>query len=80
MWIILSGLQAAQGTPHGRFLKSMFKAAASYMSLEHFDVVDASLMNFVKMQTWLRSARRDYVTVEPKPLAVKNLAYIHNYK
>lgn len=80
VWIILSGLQAAQSTPHGRFLKSMFKAAASYMSLEYFEVVDASLMNFVKMQTWLRSVRCDEGRGSEAPHVVDNLAYIHNYK
>jgi hypothetical protein len=80
VWIILSGLQAAQGTPHGRFLKSMFKAAAAYMSLDYFDVVDASLMNFIKMQTWLRSAEEDRETNGAMPLAVNSLAYMHNYK
>lgn len=79
VWVILSGLQAAQSTAHGRFLKSMFKAAIAYMSLEHFEVVDASLMNFVKMQTWLRSARGDSVS-GLTPQAVQSLAFMHNYK
>lgn len=80
VWIILSGLQAAQSTPHGRFLKSMFKAAVSYMSLDYFEVVDASLMNFVKMQTWLRTVRCDEVGNGETPQAADSLAYIHNYK
>jgi hypothetical protein len=79
LWVIVSALQAAQATPHGRFLKSMFKAASSYMAMEHFEVVDASLMNVVKVQRWLR-ASQTMKTVKDSIGSGKRLDYLHNYR
>ncbi len=53
LFILLSVIPAAQDTVYGRFLKSMLKAATSYISLEYWDVVDGSLMAFVRLQKWL---------------------------
>jgi hypothetical protein len=55
LFVILSAIPACQATPHGRFLKSMFKATSSYISLVYWDVVDGTLMSFVKLQRWLKN-------------------------
>lgn len=78
VWVILAGNQAAQETAHGRFLKSMFKAATSYMALDHFEVVDAALMNYARLQRWLRQGREVVVSlpdVMPAPMD-----FLHNYQ
>lgn len=59
LFIILAALPAAQETPHGRFLKSMFKTTSSYISMDYWDLVDASLMGFVRLQRWLRRGERE---------------------
>lgn len=79
LWILISGLQATQTTPHGRFLKSMYKAVVSYMAMEHFDVVDAALMGCVKVQRWLRDAHGDAEVKATQAGDVEELAYLHNY-
>jgi hypothetical protein len=55
MFIILSVLPSTQDTPHGRLLKSMFKTTSTYIGMDHWELVDAALMGFVKLQTWLRT-------------------------
>ncbi len=56
LFIILSALPAAQDTPHGRFLKSIFKTTSAYIGIgmDQWELVDAALMIFVKLQRWLR--------------------------
>jgi len=69
LFIILAAIPAAQDTAHGRFLKSMLKTTSSYIALEHWDVADASLMAFVRLQRWLRNGGVDTVNVgQPQPL------------
>jgi len=58
LWILLSAIQAAETTPYGRFLKSMVKGVMTYLAVDHWDVVDAAGMGFVRLQRWLRS--KDY--------------------
>jgi hypothetical protein len=53
LFIILSANQAAQNTPYGRFLKNMLKASSSYIALDNWEVVDGSLISFLKLQKWL---------------------------
>lgn len=53
LFIILSANQAAQNTPHGRFLKSMLKASSSFMALDDWHAVDGIFMGFLKLQRWL---------------------------
>jgi hypothetical protein len=55
LWVLLSAIQAAEMTPYGRFLKSMVKGVMTYLAVDHWDVVDAAGMGFVKLQRWLRS-------------------------
>lgn len=47
-------MPAAQETPYARFLKNMLKTTASYISLENWNIVDSTLMGFVRLQRWLR--------------------------
>ncbi|RDL37623.1 uncharacterized protein BP5553_05056 [Venustampulla echinocandica] len=54
LWILLSATQAAQNTPHGRFLKSMIKTSSFYIGLAEWPVVDGTFRAFVRMQRWLR--------------------------
>ncbi|KAE9362790.1 hypothetical protein N431DRAFT_490268 [Stipitochalara longipes BDJ] len=56
LWILLSGLQTSEHTLYGRFLKSMIKGVMTYLAVEHWDVVDAASMGFVKLQRWLRKS------------------------
>ena len=79
VWVILAGNPAAQATPHGRFLKSMLKAATSYMALDFFDVVDCSLMNYAKLQRWLRTERNDVLVLTNRG-KTRDLAYLQHYK
>jgi hypothetical protein len=58
LWILLGAIQAAETTPYGRFLKSMVKGVMTYLAVDHWDVVDAAGMGFVRLQRWLRS--KDY--------------------
>ena len=68
LFVILSAIPACQATPHGRFLKSMFKATSSYISLEYWDVVDWTLMSFVKLQRWLKNETVEVVgSTNPPP-------------
>jgi hypothetical protein len=57
LFVILSANQAGQTTPHGRLLKSMFKASSSYMALDHWNIVDGALMSYMKLQKCLGDAR-----------------------
>jgi len=69
LFVILSAIPACQDTPHGRFLKSMFKATSSYISLEYWDVVDGSLMSFVNLQSWLSNGSVEVVgSTKPAPM------------
>jgi hypothetical protein len=58
LWVLLSAIQAAETTPYGRFLKSMVKGVMTYLAVDHWDIVDAAGMGFVRLQRWLRS--KDY--------------------
>ena len=78
VWVILAGNQAAQETPHGRFLKSMFKASTSYIALDYFEVVDAALMTYVRLQRWLRQEKE--VEVVPPEVVPRPMEFLHNYK
>jgi hypothetical protein len=69
LFTMLSAIPACQGTPHGRFLKSMFKATSSYISLFYWDVIDVSLMAFVNLQRWLKNGNVEVVgSANPTPL------------
>jgi hypothetical protein len=69
LFVILSAIPACQATPHGRFLKSIFKATSSYISLEYWDVVDGTLMSFVKLQRWLNNGTVEVVgSTNPPPM------------
>lgn len=59
LWILLSGIQTAEVTPYGRFLKSMLKAVCTYLAVDYWDVVDGSGMGFVRLQRWLRYGRNE---------------------
>lgn len=56
LWILLSAIQVAEKTPHGRFLKTMVKGVMTYLAVEFWDVVDGAGMGFVRLQRWLRGA------------------------
>jgi hypothetical protein len=75
LFLLLSANQAAQTTPHGRFVKSMFKAASSYIALDNWDVVDGALANFLKLQTWLGDGR---LKIE-SPEDPGTMAFLHIY-
>ncbi|PVH85216.1 hypothetical protein DL98DRAFT_651089 [Cadophora sp. DSE1049] len=75
LFIILAAIPAAQDTAHGRFLKSMLKTTSSYIAMEYWDVADASLMAFVKLQRWLRNGGVDAVKVGQQ----KPLEFLHIY-
>lgn len=76
LFIILSANQAGQTTPHGRLLKSMFKASSSYMALDHWDVVDGALMSYLKLQRWLGDARvKEESMVDPG-----SMQFLHVYR
>lgn len=77
LFIILAAIPAAQETPHGRFLKSMLKTTTAYISLEHWEVVDCTLMSYVELQRWLRggTAGGTAVTGRAKPLE-----FVHFYQ
>jgi hypothetical protein len=53
LWIILSAIQSTENRVHGTLLKTFFKNTSSYMALENWDLVDAALRNFSKLQSWL---------------------------
>lgn len=53
LWILLSANQAAQNTPHGRFLKSMIKTSSFYIALAEWPVVDGTFRAFSRLQRWL---------------------------
>jgi hypothetical protein len=55
LWILLSGIQAAEATPYARFLKSMLKAVCTYLAVDYWDVADGACMGFVRLQRWLRN-------------------------
>jgi len=76
LFVILSALSAAEAAPHGRFMKSMFKTTSAYIGLENFELVDAALTAFVKMQRWLKSGERGIERLE-KPVP---LNFIHIYE
>jgi hypothetical protein len=76
LFVILSALSAAEAAPHGRFMKSMFKTTSAYIGLESFELVDAALTAFVKMQRWLKSGERGIERLE-KPVP---LTFIHIYE
>jgi hypothetical protein len=59
LFVILSALSAAEDAPHGRFIKSIFKTTSAYVGLDYFELLDAALMAFVKMQRWLRTEDRE---------------------
>ncbi|KAG4440173.1 hypothetical protein IFR05_004318 [Cadophora sp. M221] len=75
LFIILAAIPAAQDTAHGRFLKSMLKTTSSYISLDYWDIVDGSLMAFVKLQRWLRNGGVETVRVGKQP----PLEFLHIY-
>jgi hypothetical protein len=56
LYLVLAATPAAQNTPYARLLKTMMKTTASHISLEHWDVVDLTMMRYVEMQRWLRRA------------------------
>jgi hypothetical protein len=69
LFVILSALSAAEDAPHGRFIKSIFKTTSSYVGLDYFELVDAALVAFVKMQRWLRTGEREVERLSrPMPL------------
>jgi len=76
LFILLSGIQAAQDTPHGRFMKNMMKATNSYMSVDSWEVVDASMMTFMRLQRWLRTNGWEVIGMS-KPDAME---FIHIYE
>lgn len=58
------------------------------MGMEYFDVIDAALMNYARLQRWLRGVEGNAVLVQ-QPRRVRtggsggggrNLPYLHNYK
>jgi hypothetical protein len=61
VWIILSGIQAAPDSRHGRFLKSVFKVSCSQIAQYYWDFVDTVLMGYVRLQRWLRGRRLEAV-------------------
>jgi hypothetical protein len=76
LFIILAAAPAAQYTPHGRFLKNMMKATCLSMRLDDWNVVDASLDTYVKLQRWLRRVNEEVVGLTaPKPLE-----FLHIYE
>jgi hypothetical protein len=75
LFIILSALSTAEHTPHGSFLKSMFKTTSAYIGMDNFELVDAALMAFVKLQRWLRTGD-GAVAGSSKPVP---LDFIHIY-
>ncbi len=75
LFIILGAITAAQDTAHGRFLKSMLKTTSSYIAMENWEVADASLMAFVKLQRWLRNGDVDVVRGGKQP----PLEFLHIY-
>lgn len=75
LFVILSANQAAQTTPHGRLLKSMFKASSSYIALDYWDVADGALMSYLKLQTWLGNTEVD----EEQRLTPRNMEFLHVY-
>ncbi|KAK0108232.1 hypothetical protein ONS95_003052 [Cadophora gregata] len=75
LFIILAATPAAQDTAHGRFLKSMLKTTSSYISMDYWEVADASLMAFVKLQRWLTNGGVDAVKVGQQT----SLEFLHIY-
>ncbi|KAH8685837.1 hypothetical protein BGZ60DRAFT_523111 [Tricladium varicosporioides] len=55
LWILLSANQAAQNLPHGRLVKSIFKACSFNIASQNWLVIDEALSNFVKLQRWLKT-------------------------
>jgi Fungal specific transcription factor domain len=55
LFILLSAVSAAEKAPYGKFMKRMLKGASIFMGIDHFELTDAALMAFVKLQRWLRS-------------------------
>lgn len=76
LFIILSALSAAENTPHGRFLKGMFKSTSAFMGTDHFELADAALMAFVKLQRWLRDGERGI----ERQLCPTQLDFMHIYE
>ena len=75
LFILASAIEAGQTMPQGRFLKSMFKAASSYIALDNWEVIDGALMSLVKLQRWLGS---EVVVRDGEPLEL--LPVLHIYK
>ena len=63
IWVLLAVNPAAQNTPHGRLLKSLLKSASLYVALEHWELIDGSLMSFVRLQRWLRGGMYELASV-----------------
>jgi hypothetical protein len=55
LWVLLATMPAMEESKYKRVWKNMLRNTSSYLALDHWEIVDATLWSYARMQKWLRN-------------------------